>query len=117
MAHIEQARCSSHLACLLFRQRWEKSIQSMYKTNSKSHIPREKLLFEQGSFSYHWKYNLQVSNALCAKRLISIWSLLRALIYLKECILMPTIVRKSISAVAETRREVRHTLSWHIRST
>ena len=30
---------------------------------------------------------------------------------------MPTIVRKSFSAVAETRREVRHSMSWHIRST
>lgn len=30
---------------------------------------------------------------------------------------MPTIVRKSFSAVTEGRREVRHTISWHIRST
>ena len=30
---------------------------------------------------------------------------------------MPTIVRKSFSALTETRREVRHTLSWHVRST
>jgi len=30
---------------------------------------------------------------------------------------MPTIVRKSFSAVTETRREVRHTVSWHVRST
>src|SRR5215210_2826288 len=30
---------------------------------------------------------------------------------------MPTIVRKSFSAVSETRREVRHTISWHVRST
>jgi HSP20 family protein len=29
---------------------------------------------------------------------------------------MPTIVRKSFSAVAETRREVIHTISWHSRS-
>jgi HSP20 family protein len=30
---------------------------------------------------------------------------------------MPTIVRKSFSAVTETRREARHTVSWHVRST
>jgi HSP20 family protein len=30
---------------------------------------------------------------------------------------MPTIVRKSFSTVTETRREVRHTISWHVRST
>lgn len=30
---------------------------------------------------------------------------------------MPTIVRKSFSALTETRREVRHTISWHVRST
>jgi HSP20 family protein len=30
---------------------------------------------------------------------------------------MPTIVRKSFSATTETRREVRHTISWHVRST
>jgi HSP20 family protein len=30
---------------------------------------------------------------------------------------MPTIVRKSFSAVTENRREVRHTVSWHVRST
>jgi HSP20 family protein len=30
---------------------------------------------------------------------------------------MPTIVRKSFSTIAETRREVRHTISWHVRST
>ena len=30
---------------------------------------------------------------------------------------MPTIVRKSFSAVTESRREVRHTTSWHVRST
>lgn len=29
---------------------------------------------------------------------------------------MPTIVRKSSSAVAEIRREVLHTFSWHVRS-
>ena len=29
---------------------------------------------------------------------------------------MPTIVRKSFSAMAETRREVLQTISWHIRS-
>lgn len=29
---------------------------------------------------------------------------------------MPTIVRKSFSAVTETRRDVRHTISWHVRS-
>ena len=29
---------------------------------------------------------------------------------------MPTIVRKSLSAVTETRRDVLHTISWHIRS-
>ena len=30
---------------------------------------------------------------------------------------MPTIVRKSFSSLSETRREVRHTISWHVRST
>jgi HSP20 family protein len=30
---------------------------------------------------------------------------------------MPTIVRKSFSTLTESRREVRHTLSWHVRST
>ena len=30
---------------------------------------------------------------------------------------MPTIVRKSFSALTETRREVRHTISWHVSST
>jgi HSP20 family protein len=30
---------------------------------------------------------------------------------------MPTIVRKSFSTLTETRREVRHTISWHVRST
>ena len=30
---------------------------------------------------------------------------------------MPTIVRKSLSTVTATRREVRHTISWHVRST
>jgi HSP20 family protein len=30
---------------------------------------------------------------------------------------MPTIVRKSFSAVTESRRGVRHTISWHVRST
>lgn len=30
---------------------------------------------------------------------------------------MPTIVRKSFSTVTATRREVRHTISWHVRST
>ena len=30
---------------------------------------------------------------------------------------MPTIVRKSFSTMTETRREVRHTISWHVRST
>ena len=30
---------------------------------------------------------------------------------------MPTIVRKSISTVTETRRGVLHTVSWHVRST
>ena len=30
---------------------------------------------------------------------------------------MPTIVRKSLSTLTETRREVRHTISWHVRST
>lgn len=29
---------------------------------------------------------------------------------------MPTIVRKSVSAMTETRREVLHTVSWHVRS-
>jgi HSP20 family protein len=29
---------------------------------------------------------------------------------------MPTIVRKSFSAISETRREVLQTVSWHIRS-
>lgn len=30
---------------------------------------------------------------------------------------MPTIVRKSFTAITETRREVLHALSWHVRST
>ena len=30
---------------------------------------------------------------------------------------MPTIVRKSISTITDTRREVLHTISWHVRST
>ena len=30
---------------------------------------------------------------------------------------MPMIVRKSFSTVTETRREARHTISWHVRST
>ena len=30
---------------------------------------------------------------------------------------MPTIVRKSFSTTAETRREIFHTVSWHVRST
>ena len=30
---------------------------------------------------------------------------------------MPTIVRKSFSTLTEARREVRHTISWHVRST
>jgi len=30
---------------------------------------------------------------------------------------MPTIVRKSITAISETRREVLHPIGWHIRST
>ena len=29
---------------------------------------------------------------------------------------MPTIVRKSVSATTETRREILHTVSWHVRS-
>jgi HSP20 family protein len=29
---------------------------------------------------------------------------------------MPTIVRKSVSAMTETRREILHTVSWHVRS-
>lgn len=29
---------------------------------------------------------------------------------------MPTIVRKSVSAIAETRREILHSISWHVRS-
>ena len=29
---------------------------------------------------------------------------------------MPTIVRKSVSAATETRREILHTVSWHVRS-
>jgi len=29
---------------------------------------------------------------------------------------MPTIVRKSLSTVAETRREILHTVGWHVRS-
>ena len=29
---------------------------------------------------------------------------------------MPTIVRKTFSSIAETRREIRHTVSWHVRS-
>jgi HSP20 family protein len=34
----------------------------------------------------------------------------------KEKDLMPTIVRKSVSAITETRREILHTVSWHVRS-
>ena len=30
---------------------------------------------------------------------------------------MPTIVRKSFSSVSETRREILHAVSWHVRST
>jgi HSP20 family protein len=30
---------------------------------------------------------------------------------------MPTIVRKSVSAITETRREVVHAIGWHVRST
>ncbi len=30
---------------------------------------------------------------------------------------MPTIVRKSFSTISETRREILHTLTWHVRST
>jgi HSP20 family protein len=30
---------------------------------------------------------------------------------------MPTIVRKSISTITDTRREILHTISWHVRST
>ncbi len=30
---------------------------------------------------------------------------------------MPTIVRKSFSTTSETRREILHTLTWHVRST
>lgn len=30
---------------------------------------------------------------------------------------MPTIVRKSFSTMTETRREVRHTIGWHVRPT
>ena len=30
---------------------------------------------------------------------------------------MPTIVRKPFSTVTETRREILHTVSWHVRST
>jgi HSP20 family protein len=30
---------------------------------------------------------------------------------------MPTIVRKTFSTLTESRREVRHTVSWHVRST
>ena len=29
---------------------------------------------------------------------------------------MPAIVRKSVSAITETRREVLHSISWHVRS-
>ena len=29
---------------------------------------------------------------------------------------MPTIVRKSFSATTETRRDILHTISWHVRS-
>lgn len=29
---------------------------------------------------------------------------------------MPTIVRKSFSAITETRREILHSMSWHVRS-
>lgn len=28
---------------------------------------------------------------------------------------MPTIVRKSLSTISETRREILHTVSWHVR--
>src|SRR5512141_276647 len=34
----------------------------------------------------------------------------------KEFALMPTIVRKSFSAITETRREILHSVSWHVRS-
>jgi HSP20 family protein len=34
----------------------------------------------------------------------------------KEKVLMPTIVRKSLSTITETRREILHTVSWHVRS-
>jgi HSP20 family protein len=30
---------------------------------------------------------------------------------------MPTIVRKSLTTISETRRDVRHTISWQVRST
>ncbi|RPI90552.1 MAG: Hsp20/alpha crystallin family protein [Chloroflexi bacterium] len=29
---------------------------------------------------------------------------------------MPTIVRKSVTAITETRREILHSISWHVRS-
>jgi HSP20 family protein len=29
---------------------------------------------------------------------------------------MPTIVRKSVSAITETRREILHSVGWHVRS-
>jgi HSP20 family protein len=41
---------------------------------------------------------------------------LLGLISSKEIVLMPTIVRKSVSAITETRREILHTVSWHVRS-
>jgi HSP20 family protein len=34
----------------------------------------------------------------------------------KENVLMPTIVRKSVTAITETRREILHSISWHVRS-
>src|SRR5512138_3983857 len=34
----------------------------------------------------------------------------------KEYVLMPTIVRKSFSAITEMRREILHSVSWHVRS-
>jgi HSP20 family protein len=44
------------------------------------------------------------------------FSCLLGLISSKEIFLMPTIVRKSVSAMTETRREILHTVSWHVRS-
>jgi HSP20 family protein len=44
------------------------------------------------------------------------FSCLLGLISSKESVLMPTIVRKSVSAITETRREILHTVSWHVRS-